>query len=76
MAVLSFTVDGVHPHDLASLLDAEGVCIRAGHHCTQPLHRHFGLAATARASVGPYNTRDDLDALAAGIRRAQQVFGR
>ena len=74
-AVVAFTVDGVHPHDLASLLDADGICVRAGHHCTQPLHRRFGLQATARASFAPYNTHDDVDALAAAITRAKKVFG-
>ncbi|MGH7582938.1 MAG: aminotransferase class V-fold PLP-dependent enzyme [Gemmatimonadales bacterium] len=74
-AVVAFTVDGVHPHDLASLLDADGICVRAGHHCTQPLHRRFGLQATARASFAPYNTHDDVDALAAAIARARKVFG-
>ncbi len=75
-SALSFTIDGVHPHDLASLLDADGICIRAGHHCTQPLHRHFGIAASARASVAPYNTPAEIDALAAGVARAREVFGR
>jgi cysteine desulfurase/selenocysteine lyase len=73
-AVIPFIVDGVHPHDLASLLDQDGVCIRAGHHCTQPLHRHLGVTATARASIGPYTTQADITTLAAAVQRAQEVF--
>ena len=74
-AVFSFTVDGIHPHDLATILDAEGVAIRAGHHCTQPLMRRLCVPATARASCWIYTTTDDLDRLADGIRRAQTIFG-
>ena len=62
-SVLSFTLDGVHPHDIATILDEDGVAIRAGHHCCQILHEKLGLAATARASLGVYNTKDDLDQL-------------
>jgi cysteine desulfurase/selenocysteine lyase len=72
--VLSFTVEGVHAHDVAQVLDTDGVCVRAGHHCTQPAMRHFGLVATARASVYLYNTVDDLDALAAGLAKVQRTF--
>ncbi len=72
--VLSFTVDGVHAHDVAQVLDTDGVCVRAGHHCTQPAMRHFGLVATARASVYLYNTVDDLDALATGLTKVQRTF--
>ncbi len=75
-AVIAFTVDGAHPHDIASLLDGEGICVRAGHHCTQPLHRRLGLAATARASFTLYNTRAEVDALAAGLALVSTVFGR
>lgn len=75
VGILTFTMDGIHAHDVASLLDAEGVCIRAGHHCTQPLHRRFGLAASARASIAPYNTADDLHALARALHGARKVFG-
>jgi cysteine desulfurase/selenocysteine lyase len=74
IGALAFTLEGVHPHDLASLLDTDGICIRAGHHCTQPLHRAFGLTATARASLSCYSTREELDALAASVRKAQQMF--
>ena len=72
--VLSFVLDGVHPHDIGTVLDQEGVAIRAGHHCAQPLMERFGLAATARASLGVYNTEDDLDRLAAAIRKVIEVF--
>jgi cysteine desulfurase/selenocysteine lyase len=73
--VLSFTVDGVHSHDVAQMLDADGVCVRAGHHCTQPVMAHYGIPATARASVYLYNTTEDLDRLAAGIARVKRTFG-
>ncbi len=72
--VLSFTVDGVHPHDLATIFDADGVCIRAGHHCAQPLMRSLGVPATARASWYLYNDETDVIRLEQAIRRAQQVF--
>ena len=73
--VLSFNVDGVHPHDVAQILDSDGVCVRAGHHCTQPVMRRYGLAATTRASVYLYNTTDDLDRLAAGLEKVKRTFG-
>jgi cysteine desulfurase/selenocysteine lyase len=76
VSVLSFVMDGVHPHDIGTVLDAEGVAIRAGHHCAQPLMQHLGVPATARASFGIYNTRADVDALAAGLRRVHEVFAR
>ena len=60
-AVLSFTIEGIHPHDIATILDEDGVAIRAGHHCCQILHETLGMAATARASLGIYNTKDDID---------------
>jgi cysteine desulfurase/selenocysteine lyase len=72
--LVSFTLEGVHPHDLATLLDREGVAIRAGHHCAQPLHARLGLSATARASFSIYNQRDDIDALIAGIARARRTL--
>jgi cysteine desulfurase/selenocysteine lyase len=74
IGVLSFVVEGVHPHDLGTILDEEGVAIRAGHHCAQPLHARFGIAASARASLGLYNDREDLDRLAAAIRKAITLF--
>ena len=73
--VLSFTVAKVHPHDLATFLDAEGIAIRAGHHCAQPLMKKLGLAATNRASVSFYNTKDELGVLATQVQRAQEYFG-
>jgi cysteine desulfurase/selenocysteine lyase len=72
--VVSFTVDGIHPHDLATVLDQEGVCIRAGQHCAQPLMRRLGVPATARASFYVYNDEEDVDALVRGVRRAQALF--
>ena len=71
----SFNVADVHPHDVAQVLDSEGIAVRAGHHCTQPLMRRFDLTATTRASVYLYNGRDDIDALAAGIEKVKQTFG-
>ena len=73
-AILSFTLDGVHPHDIGTLLDEDGIAIRAGHHCAQPTMDRFGVPATARASIGPYNTAEDLDALAKGLRRIGEMF--
>jgi cysteine desulfurase / selenocysteine lyase len=72
--VISFAVEGMHPHDVAELLDRENVCVRAGHHCAQPLMRALGVPATARASFGPYNDRADVDALIESIVRARSVF--
>jgi cysteine desulfurase / selenocysteine lyase len=73
-AVLSFVVDGVHPHDVGAVLDDDGIAIRAGHHCAQPLMRRFGVPATARASFAFYNTRDEVDALVRGLVRVRSVF--
>jgi cysteine desulfurase/selenocysteine lyase len=72
--ILSFVVEGVHPHDLGTILDHEGVAIRAGHHCAMPLMDRLGLPATARASFGLYNTQAEVDLLAASIRKAREVF--
>jgi cysteine desulfurase / selenocysteine lyase len=72
---ISFTVAGVHPHDLSQVLDDRGIAIRAGHHCAWPLHRAFGVQASSRASFYLYNTHDEVDALADGIRYAQKFFG-
>ena len=74
LGVLSFVVQGVHAHDLGTILDQEGIAIRAGHHCAQPLHARFGVVASARASLGLYNDREDLDRLAAGVRKAIAMF--
>ena len=73
--VLSFTLGDVHPHDLATILDGEGVCIRAGHHCAQPLMRRLDVPATARASFYVYNDERDIEALVAGILKAREIFG-
>ena len=74
IGVISFVVDGVHPHDLGTIVDSEGVAIRTGHHCTQPLMERFGVPATARASLGLYNTRHDLDALGSAVEKAIEMF--
>lgn len=73
--IVSFVVDGIHPHDLGTILDMEGIAIRAGHHCAMPLMTRFGLPGTARASFAVYNTRDDVDALVAGLAKARRLFG-
>jgi cysteine desulfurase/selenocysteine lyase len=73
---VSFVVDGVHAHDVGQILDDEGVAVRVGHHCAWPLHRKFGIAATARASFAVYNTLDEVDRLVAGVQRAIEFFGR
>jgi cysteine desulfurase / selenocysteine lyase len=73
--IVSFTMEGVHPHDLGTILDEEGVAIRAGHHCAQPLMDHLGVPATARASFGIYNDESDVDALVRGIERTVRIFG-
>ncbi len=75
VAVLSFVVEGVHAHDVGTVLDQLGIAVRTGHHCAQPVMRHFGLTATARASIGLYNTKADVDALVAGVRKVVEVFG-
>lgn len=73
--VVSFTMGDVHPHDLATILDGDGVCIRAGHHCAQPLMRRLDVPATARASFYVYNDRTDIDALVEGVLKAKEIFG-
>jgi cysteine desulfurase/selenocysteine lyase len=73
--VLSFVIDGIHPHDIATVLDRAGIAIRAGHHCAQPLMQRFGIAATARASLAFYNTPEEIDALAAGMHTVLEVLG-
>jgi cysteine desulfurase/selenocysteine lyase len=74
IGVLSFVVDGIHPHDLGTLVDAEGVAIRTGHHCTQPLMARFGVSATARASLALFSTRNDIDRLVGALHKAKEVF--
>jgi cysteine desulfurase/selenocysteine lyase len=73
--VLSFTMDGIHPHDIGTILDQEGIAVRAGHHCAQPLMERYHVPATARASVAVYNTRGEIDALVRGIHRVREVMG-
>ena len=73
--IVTFTLPGIHAHDVATLLDREAIAIRAGHHCTQPLHERLGESATGRASFNVYTTIDDLDRLAAGLRSVQRIFG-
>jgi cysteine desulfurase/selenocysteine lyase len=73
-AVLSFVMDGVHPHDIGTVLDQEGVAIRTGHHCAQPVMDRFGVPATARASFAAYNTRDDVDALVKAVHKVRELF--
>ena len=73
--VISFVLDGVHPHDIGTILDREGVCVRAGHHCAQPVMERFGVPATVRASFGLYNGHDDVDALVAALHKVREIFG-
>lgn len=72
--VLSFAMDGIHPHDIGTVLDQEGIAVRTGHHCAQPVMERFGLEATARASFGLYNTKQEVDALVRGIQKGREVF--
>ncbi|HUI65084.1 MAG TPA: aminotransferase class V-fold PLP-dependent enzyme, partial [Bacteroidota bacterium] len=74
-AVISFTIDGIHPHDIGTILDREGIAIRTGHHCAQPLMQRFGLPATARASFAFYNTKEEVDALVRGVHKVIEVLG-
>jgi cysteine desulfurase/selenocysteine lyase len=73
--IVSFAIDGIHPHDLGTILDEANVAIRAGHHCAQPLMEHLGVPATARASFGIYSDEGDIQALLAGIERTKRIFG-
>lgn len=72
--VVSFTLEGIHPHDVAQILDADGIAVRAGHHCAMPLHQHLNLPATTRASMYLYNSTDDIDALVRGLAKVRKVF--
>jgi len=74
-SVLSFVLDNAHPHDIGTILDREGIAIRTGHHCTQPVMQRFGIPATARASLSFYNTSEELDALVRGIEKVKEIFG-
>ena len=72
--VLSFVVDGVHPHDVGTILDQEGIAIRTGHHCAQPVMDRFDVPATVRMSLGLYNTREEVDAFVKALARVQEIF--
>jgi cysteine desulfurase/selenocysteine lyase len=74
-SIVSFTLDGVHPHDIGTILDEAGIAVRAGHHCAQPTMERFGIAGTARASFGLYNRFDEVDSLVAGLQRVREIFG-
>jgi cysteine desulfurase/selenocysteine lyase len=74
--VVAFNLPGIHPHDVAQILDRSGICVRAGHHCTMPLHERFDLAATARASFNVYTIPEEIDALAVGLREVSRIFNR
>jgi cysteine desulfurase/selenocysteine lyase len=74
VGVISFVVDGVHAHDVGTILDTEGVAIRTGHHCAMPVMDRFGVPATVRASFGLYNTREEIDVLVRGLRQVREVF--
>ena len=73
-SIISFTIKGIHPHDIATILDDDGVAIRAGHHCCQILHDKLGIPASARASIGIYNTKEDIDVLSESIQKCKKVF--
>ena len=73
-SVMTFTLEGVHPHDIGTLLDLDGIAVRTGHHCAHPLHDRLGLVASTRASLGVYNGTDDVDALVEGLRRVSARF--
>ena len=73
-SVLSFVMEGIHPHDIGTILDQQGIAIRTGHHCAQPVMQRFGIPATARASFALYNTREEIDALVSGLRKVREVF--
>jgi cysteine desulfurase/selenocysteine lyase len=75
VGILSFVLDGIHPHDIGTILDGEGIAVRVGHHCTQPVMDRFGVPATVRASLAIYSTREEIDALVAGLGRVAEVMG-
>jgi cysteine desulfurase/selenocysteine lyase len=74
-SVLSFVLDGIHPHDIGTILDTEGIAVRTGQHCAQPVMDRYGITATVRASIGLYNTREEIDALVEGLHKVREVFG-
>ena len=73
-SIISFVIKGIHPHDIATILDDDGVAIRAGHHCCQILHDKLGIPASARASIGIYNNKEDIDVLSESIKKCKKVF--
>jgi cysteine desulfurase/selenocysteine lyase len=73
-SILSFVMDGAHPHDIGTIVDSDGVAIRTGHHCTQPVMDRFGVPATARASIAMYNTHEEIDALVKALERVRETF--
>ena len=73
--ILSFVVENAHPHDVGTILDQEGVAVRAGHHCAQPVMQRYDVAATVRASFAVYNTREDVDALVRALKKVEEIFG-
>jgi len=73
-SVQSFMLDDIHPHDLGTILDHQGIAVRTGHHCAMPVMQHFGIPGTTRASLGLYNNSDDIDRLIAGLAKAKQIF--
>ncbi len=74
-SILSFVLGDIHPHDIGTILDQEGIAVRTGHHCAQPVMQRFGIPATARASLACYNTREEMDALVRGLHKVVEVFG-
>ena len=72
--MLSFVIDGIHPHDIGTVLDRQGIAVRTGHHCAQPVMDRFGVPATTRASLAFYNTVAEIDALAAGLAKVKEIF--
>ncbi len=74
-SIISFDMEGIHPHDLGTFVDRAGVAVRVGHHCAQPVMERYGIAATARASFGLYNTRDEVDVLTDALIDAREFFG-
>ena len=73
--MLSFVVEGVHAHDVGTILDTEGIAVRTGQHCAQPVMDRYGVPATVRASIGLYNTREDVDVFVRGLHKVREVFG-
>jgi cysteine desulfurase/selenocysteine lyase len=73
-SVVSFVIEGVHPHDIGTILDRDGIAVRAGHHCAQPVMQRFQVPATTRASMAFYNSREEIDRLAEGVRKVIEVF--